>query len=136
VLFDSANAAIKIMDLAVGSVKDEYPDFYNGYRNSRKIIETSSGTLALTASAKDIANGEPVQGALFTFRPLFGNGASGNGNGEITKKTALKGNFNIKCISAGNYNVSVSKSGYMAKEVSVNVVAGERNVLVVELEKA
>jgi Carboxypeptidase regulatory-like domain len=135
-LFDAADNAIEIMDLVAGSIKDEEPDFYNGYRNTRKLVETSAGKLALTATATDITNGEPVKGVLFTFKPLSVKGVSGNGAGEMTKKTAQKGSFKVKNMPAGNYNVSVSKPGYKDKEVTVIVVDGERSDLAVELEKA
>jgi hypothetical protein len=136
VLFDAADYAIEIMDLAAGTVKDEQPDFFNGYRNSRKLVDTSAGKLALQATATDLANGEPVKGVLFTFKPLLVKGLSGSGDGVITKKTAQKGNFNVKSMPAGNYQVLVSKPGYKDKEVTVSVADGEKSELVVEMEKA
>jgi hypothetical protein len=136
VLFDEAEAALKIMDLATESVKDEQPDFYNGYKNARKLVEVSSKRLSLTATVKDIYNGQPVKGVLFTFRPVLANGFQGNGNSEITKKTADKGSFNVKNMAAGSYNVVVSKPGYKDKTITVIVVDGERSDLNVELERA
>jgi hypothetical protein len=135
VLFDLADAEIDTMDLAAGSAKYEYPDFYNGYKNSRKLVDTSSGSLALKAAARDITNGEPVSGALFTFKQEASGTQGGNGNGEIIKKTSRKGNFHLKSMQPGTYKVVVSKDGYRGKEASVKVNEGERSELVVELEK-
>lgn len=136
VLFELADAEIDTMDLAAGSAKDEFPDFYNGYKNSRKLVDTSSGGLALKAAARDIANGEPLPGTTFAFRHEAWISAGGNGNGEVLKKTSKKGNFHVKSMEPGTYKVQVSKEGYRGKEVSVIVTDGERSELVVELEKA
>ena len=136
VLFDSADSYIEIMDLAVGSAKDEQPDFFNGYKTSRKLVETNTGILALKATAKELISATPVSGAIFTFNHVNSNLSGNNGNGEITKKTSRKGSFNIKNMQPGTYRVLVSKPGYKEKEVTVSVANGERSVLKVELEKA
>lgn len=136
VLFTTADSLIEIMDLAAGSAKDEFPDFYNGYKTSRKLIDTNTGLLALKATAKELLSGVPVQGAVFTFIHEAENMAGSNSNGDkITKKTSKKGSFHIKNMQAGTYRVIVRKPGYKEKEVSVSVADGERSVLNVELEK-
>lgn len=132
VLFDKADSEIEIMDLAAASAKDEYPDFFNAYKTSRKLVDSNSGNLALRAAARELTNGEPVSGAIFIFK----NETGSNGNGEIVKKTSKKGNFHVKSMETGTYKVVVSKKGYKNKEVSVVVADGERSQLTVELEKA
>jgi hypothetical protein len=134
-LFSTADATLELMDFAVGIVQDEQPDFSSGYKTARKLVDTSSGNLALKATATDLLTGEPVKGVLFTFRPNGIKASINGGNGEITKKTAEKGSFHIKSMPAGTYNVIVNKPGYKEKEVSVSVSDGERSVLKVELEK-
>jgi uncharacterized surface anchored protein len=129
VLFESADAALEIMDLAAGSVKDEYPDFYNAYRSSRVQVNTSSGTIWLKASAKDLS-GNPVKGALFSLMEESGS------IGKLLKKTNEKGNFQVKNIQPGNYKVVITKKGYINKESKVIVNEGEKTLLNVELEKA
>jgi hypothetical protein len=135
-LFDTADSLIEIMDLAAGSAKDEQPDFFNGYRTSRKLVETNTGLLALKATARELVSGIPVSGAVFTFNHDGANLTGNNGNGEITKKTSRRGSFHIKNMEPGIYRVSVSKPGYKEKEVTVSVADGERSNLKVELEKA
>jgi hypothetical protein len=130
VLFDEADSEIEIMDLAAGSAKDDFPEFFTGYRTSRKLVETSSGSLALKATATELINGDPLSGALFRFR------LESSDNGEMVKKTSKKGNFHVKSMDPGIYQVEVSKQGYKNREVSVNVEDGQRNDLIVELEKA
>ena len=136
VLFDCADAALKEMDFAVSTILLKNPDFINGYKTVRKLVDASAGTIALKATARDMASGDPVRGVLFSFHADGAKEISGNGNGGITKKTADKGSFNVKTMPAGTYHVVVSKPGYKDKEATVSVADGERSVLVVELEKA
>ena len=135
VLFDTADAAVVNMDFAVGIIKLTQPDFYNGYKTSRLLVDTSAGNLALKATATDLATGKPVKGVLFTFRLEGAKAAGSSGNGEVTKKTAEKGSFYVKTMQPGTYKVVVSKPGYKGKEIIVSVSNGERSELNVELEK-
>lgn len=136
VLFDTADSAVENMDFAVGIIKLTQADFFNGYTSSRKLVDTSAGNLALKGTAIELKNGKPVKGVVFTFK-LDGSKATTSGsNGEITKKTAEKGSFNIKSMPAGTYTVIVKKPGYKEQEISVSVPDGERTELKVELEKA
>ena len=135
VLFAAADAAVENMDFAVGIIKLTQPDFFNGYKTVRKLIDTSAENLALKATAKELTTGGPLKGVLFTFKPDGAKSVSGSGNGEITKKTAEKGSFHIKSMQAGTYRVLVSKPGYKEKAVTVSIANGERSELVVEMEK-
>jgi hypothetical protein len=135
VLFKTADAAVENMDFSVGIIKLTQPDFFNGYKTSRKLVDTSSGILALKATARDLLSGEPVRGAIFTFKTDGSKVTGSNGKVEIIRKTAKKGSFHIKNMQPGTYSVSVRKPGYKEKEVTVSVADGERSDLKVELEK-
>jgi hypothetical protein len=135
VLFDKADSELEIMDLAAASAKDEFPDFYNGYKTSRKLVDSKTGTLALRAAARDLASGEPVGGAIFVFRHEASLTAGNNGNGEIVRRTSKKGSLHMKSMETGTYNVEVSKKGFKNKVAAVSVFAGERSELIVELER-
>ena len=96
----------------------------------------SQGVIALKATAVDIANGKPLNGAIFTFTS---DGMNSNGSEQpvtIRNKTAAKGSFHIRNIRAGFYKVAINKPGYKVKEVTVSISGGERSDLKVELEKA
>jgi uncharacterized membrane protein len=99
-------------------------------------VDTNAGVLALKATAKEVTSGEPVHGAIFTFSHEADKLSGSNGIGEITKKTSKKGNFHIKNMRAGTYDVVISKPGYKDKAVTVSITDGERSELNVELEKA
>ena len=70
--------------------------------------------------------------AVFTFNHEM---PGSNGNGQIVKKTSEKGNFQIKSMQPGSYNVIVTREGFKNKEVSVVIIDGERCELKVELER-
>jgi hypothetical protein len=134
VLFDEADLILEKMDYAAGVVKLTNPQFFFGYRTVRKIVETGSGSLALTASARDTRTGEFVSGVSFVFHREAEYGST-NVNGSFTKKTAKKGSFNVKSMPAGTYKVEVSKPGFKNTEATVSVADGEMSELVVEMEK-
>jgi hypothetical protein len=135
-LFDTVETIIANMDLAVEIIRLGQPNFYNGYKTVRKIVETSSGNLTLKAIATDKRNGAPLKGVKFTFKPASENMGSINGNGEIVKKTAEKGRFNIKNLRSGTYQVVIVKNGYKDKLETVTIADGEMTDMRVEMEKA
>jgi hypothetical protein len=142
-LIETVDSNLEKIDSLVEIVRTTQVNFYNGYKNARKVILTGNGSLALRGSAIDSGNGEPIANAVFTFiletsalKTLSGKeNGNGNGNGHIIKKTAAKGIFNIKSMPEGNYNVIVKKPGYKDKTMSVSVTDGELSELEVEMEK-
>ena len=134
-LFDSADSALEKIDYLVGMMKLKDPNFYNGYKTARRLVDTGSGKLALKATVKDTTSGEPVHGAIFLFRHDAAIIAGSNGNGEIKKQTTQKGRLQIKNMPAGIYQVVINKTGYKEKTVSVSVSDGERSVLNVDLDR-
>ena len=141
-LLDTVDINLSKIDTLAEIVRTTQVNFYNGYKNARRIVETGVGSLALKGTAFETNGGEPIQHATFTFTPN-GNGlkaaaTSDNSNGgeKIVKKTAAGGSFHVKSMPEGTYKVTVTKPGYKDKEVTVSVVNGELCYLVVELEKA
>lgn len=134
-LFKKADDAIENMDFAVNGVKRRLPDFYNGYRSARVLVDLGTGRLALKATVRDRLTGEPVRGVSFSFLHDGMKAAGTSGNGEISKKSAEKGRLQIKSMPSGNYKVVISKPGYKDKEAVVSIGEGERSEMVVELEK-
>lgn len=136
VLFGQGESILDSMDLLVRSVKNEYPDFYNIYKSARKLVDTSSGSLALRGTVTEAGSGNPVKGAQFSFKAEQTMNSSGNGTGDIVKKTSEKGIFHLKSIEPGNYKVMITREGYKSAEVALTVTQGERAEVNVELEKA
>lgn len=144
ILFKTADAALANMDAAVEIIRLSQPNFYNGYRSARKIVNTGIGYLAVKGTVTDAVSGEPLKGANITFSP---NGedatlkAATNGISScskeviLTKRTAEKGGFNIKSLSEGNYTVTIKKNGYKDQVITVAVTDGEMSDLSIELSK-
>jgi hypothetical protein len=135
VLFDTADSAVELMDYAVGIVQDEQPDFCNAYRMNRKLVDTNSGTVSLKARATEVYSGLPLKNVIFTFSLEKISQGLSSSNGKLVKKTAAKGSFQIKNMTAGNYKVMVQKPGFKNKEVEVCISDGERSYLNVVLER-
>jgi len=142
VLLDTVDSNLLKIDSLAEIVRLTQVNFYNGYKNARRIVETGVGSLALRGAAIEIQSGEPITNATFTFNHNGGTiktamaSSSTDGNGTIVKKTASKGNFNIKSMPEGTYSVTVTKPGYKDKVVTVSVTNGELCDLVVEMERA
>jgi hypothetical protein len=126
-LFLQADSIISKIDAIVKIIRFSEVNFYNGYTSVRKLVNAGSGAVDIKAAASDIETRKPLKDAIFTFRT--------NGT-VITKKTATRGNFHIKNIQPGIYEILVKKAGYKDKAVTLNVLEGERKELSVELEKA
>jgi hypothetical protein len=137
-LFKTAETALGKMDAAVELLRLTEPNFYNGYKSARKILNKGTGKLAVKGSVSDSKTGEPIKGVTVAFMP---NGEpvatvqATNGQIILSKVTADKGGFNIKSIPAGTYHVSFKKAGYAEQIVTVNVNDGELTVVDTVLEK-
>ena len=142
VLFVTAETALANMDAAVEIVKLSQPNFYNGYKNARKVIVTGTGTLSLKGLITDAETGAPVKGATVTFaldggvQMMAKAGKASSATPIITKKTADKGGVNIKSLPAGTYQVTIKKAGYADQIVTVSVNDGEMTVLNVSISKS
>jgi len=136
-LYKATDAAIDNIDKIVEIVRLSQPDFYTGYQNSRMIINTAGGTVALKGVVTDAASLEPLKGATITITPTGGSAAlNPNGAGEaIVKKTAEKGGFMVKSLPEGTYSATIAKSGYKEQVVAVAVTDGEMSELNVEQTK-
>ena len=137
VLFKTALDALAIMDTAVEIVKLTQPNFYNGYKSARKIVNSGTGSLAVKGMVNDMATGKPVKGVTVSFSLNGGAKKVVNDNGEpvVVKKTAEKGGFNIKSLAAGVYQVTLKKMGYTDQVITVSVNDGEMSLVEAKIEK-
>lgn len=127
--FDAADAAVENMDIAVEIVRLTQAIFYAGYKNARKIIEQGTGSLQVQGVITDVATGQALVGATVLFR------LSGQTETILEKQTAAKGGFMIKSLSEGNYDVTVSKTGYKTQTISLDVTPDRLCNAEVALEK-
>ena len=134
-LFEIADTTLDKIDAIIEIVRITQSNFYVGYKTARRLIDFGTGVIALKATAVDVANGKPLNGAIFTFASESTNLAAGEQPVTIRKKTAAKGSFHIRNMRPGVYKVAIKKAGYKVKEVTVDIPEGVRSDLKVELEK-
>lgn len=142
--FNVAEGALENIDTIIEIVKLTQPNFYNGYKSARKLVETGTGSLTVNGFITDASTGEPLKGVTVSFSPDGGSLAmkavsSTNKTTKtdplVVKKTAEKGGFNIKSLPEGTYQVSVKKNGYLEQIVTIEVTSGEKSEVKVQLEK-
>jgi len=128
--------ALKKIDAAIEIIRLKEPKFYNAYKNLRKIIGTSKGSMILKGNIIDADTKQPVKNANIVFS-MNGNGklAASGANGAIVKTSALKGGFSIKSLPNGMYNVVITKNGYSEQKTTIAITNGELAKLNVELLK-
>ena len=132
----------KRLDLDIEVFKTSKPDFYSQYQTARIIVSTGGSTSSVLGGATEKETGEPIKNVNFVFTPdnnpqglKAAVAANGNGQDEVSKKTAEKGKFRIPNLPEGTYLVKIHKLGYKEQTISVNVVSNETTVIEVELEK-
>lgn len=131
-----ADKALENIDILVEILKLPNPEFYKGYRASRRIIVKGSGTLSTRYHVVDAVTGQSISGVSILVTPADSGAVRTNKSNVVLEKVSgEKGWANDKSLTAGMYKVTVKKIGYVEKEVSFAVTDGEMNLLVIELNK-
>ena len=133
--FATADKALGNIDAVVEIVRLAQTNFYNGYRTVRKLMNTGVIPLAVKGVVTDAVTGEPLKNVVLSFA-LDGNGRNPRAtksNVVVVKKTAPKGGFYIKSLTAGSYHVTLQKRGYADQVLTVAVSNGEMSELRVQL---
>jgi len=116
------------MDLDIELFKASAPDFYNQYHAARVVQASKGRSNSVLGSVVLAGSGEPIKGALIRFTAT----TTGETPKVFEKKSSDKGNFRMK-LPEGTYRVTVSKIGYLDRELSVVVAHGETTNVKVEL---
>jgi len=125
-LFKLADGALANIDALVEIVRVSQPNFYNGYRGTRRLVMTGMGSVAVKGRATDAATGIPLQGVRLEF--------SLDGTLVLTKKTAAKGGYIVKSLGEGSYILKASKPGYKDVDSMLFLSNGEMKELNVAME--
>ena len=135
--FKAADAALDNIDTVVEIIRITQPNFYNGYKSARKLIEMGNGSLSVKGFVIDAISGEPIKGASLSF--VIGDNEvksrSAKATEVLVKKSAEKGGFNIKTLPAGMYTVTIQKNGYAVQTETIAVSDGELTELKISLSK-
>ena len=111
-LFDDEMETIGDIDLMMDMFKFSNPALYNEYQNNRK-INYFSGSLMVNGYITDAETGVGLPGVKMEFmldQTLV-----------FDKTTGVGGRMNIKSLDPGIYFVNLSKIGYVAQQIQMNV---------------
>ncbi|MEI8047083.1 MAG: carboxypeptidase-like regulatory domain-containing protein [Bacteroidota bacterium] len=132
--FKKNDLILRKMDALVELEKASTPVFYQSYKNLRKVVVTGKGSLAMKGLVKNAATGQGIPNVDIMIE-LADDGRikAGSELVKIVRRTAGKGNFILKSLPEGAYNLTISKLGYVTQVKTVNVVDGELFNLLVDL---
>jgi len=100
------------------------------FRLSHHIIYKEGNIIPVIAGAEDKLTGLPLNNVSFIFIPI-----KENNNNVIEKETVCKGQFLIKSLEEGAYDVYVKKSGYIEQSFNVAIKKSQTTLIEVDLEK-
>lgn len=118
------------LDKMVNTLKTSNRDFFDGYKQSREIIDLGKTTAKVRGTVLD-ENDAPVKGVKFVISE------TGTGNIIGETQTDVKGKYGITKLPVGNFDFEWSKSGYKTvTEENVHISAGKdlRRKIVMEKE--
>ena len=125
-LFSKVLMNLDRMDIMVEAARNEYPAFYTLYQNTRE-VNYRHGSLAAQGCILDAKTGEPVVGAKVSFVL--------EGTEVLIKISGESGCFKIKSMEVGSYLVTVTKTGYKPKTITIYVTDTELVNVDVSLER-
>lgn len=127
--FATADEALSNIKTLVKIVELTEPGFYTGFKNACKIVKQGTGSLQVQGIITEASTKKPIPGAELTFC------LSGQTDVVIKKRTAAKGRFMIKSLAEGIYDLTITKTGFKDKIISVVVRWDELCNVVEELEE-
>jgi hypothetical protein len=126
---------VRGLDLDIEVFRVSHPDFYNQYQAARNVVASATRKVAVIGKAIEKTTENGIKGVKFIFNKVNVTNSADFINVQVKKMTAKKGSFRISNLSEGKYEVTVSKTGYKAQKITINIVNGETSKPLVELEK-
>ena len=118
------------LDMDIEVFKEICPEFYKEFKLSRFLIGSSHGKIVLKANVIENTSNIPLHNVVFSFRNNNEKSAS------VVKKTSVNGQFYIKNLPKGEYEVKVSKVGFIEQIIKVIIAEGEMTSLDIVMEAA
>lgn len=123
---DEAMEVVKIIDPVMNTLRFSNSVLYSEYQRNRQ-IDSSVRSFSARVQVDDAGKSGGIEGARVVFEL--------DGETVLDKLTAAKGGINIKTLSEGAYNVTVTKIGYEPESVTFIVSDTESSYLEVKLRK-
>lgn len=126
-LFKEADRILTFkIDTLILPIKKTNIEYYNAYRENRKIKNSATRRTAFRITVKDKETGSIVQGATVSIESV-----------GFESQTDKDGMAMIKPIPLGTYEIVVKKIGYITKTLGdIKTTLGKTNRLEILLEKA
>lgn len=113
-LFLETDALLDKMDTLTEMVRKSNPEFYNSFKNSRLLTNSSNRKLAIRGTFKNVS-GEAVGNVTYTIDGI-----------DRKFKSTPKGNFQLQSLASGAYVLRYSKNGFANGKADVFINDGER----------
>ena len=117
------------LDLDVEYFKKSQPDFYQAYKEARKVIDygirhTKKNPLQLSGVVTDFETEQPIAGAMVKIKDT-----------AINTVSDIGGKFVVQLTAAGKYTLEVTYTGYQPYSLEFEIEETESLEIDVELEK-
>lgn len=125
-LFSELDLPLEILDGLVGSLQTTQPTFVETYKNSRIIVDSSSGGSGVSGTVSDKLTGAPLSGVLITINaPQHKARVNAiSPTRSMTVNTNEHGKYEMRRLAAGDYTLTMEKEGYTTLTVQVKIEAG------------
>lgn len=122
-LFNELDLPLEILDGLVGSLQTTQPAFFETFKNSRIIVDSSSGGGGVKGTVSDKITGAPLDGVLVTINaPQHKARVNAiSPTRSMTATTNLEGHYDMRRLSAGEYTLTMEKEGYNKLTVQVTI---------------
>lgn len=114
-----------MIDALIEMLRFSQPDFYSGYKKSKKTDKKGMRHYSLTCRVIDATSKEGIEGATLIFSLDQSSLQFDSSFEPITKITAKKGGFNLPNLAVGIYNIEASKDGYFKTKAIAIVEDGK-----------
>lgn len=120
--FRSADESLQYIDALIDIVRIPESDFYIKYRRARR-TEFADDLVALSGTVVDTETKTPIKGVTIALVRKD----SLDTPSYIVKNTSVNGDFYVKSLAEGIYEVVLSKGGYKDMVINCTVNKGKRN---------
>lgn len=120
--FRNADESLQYIDALIDIVRIPESDFYIKYRQARR-TEFATDSVALTGTVVDTETKVPIKGVTIALVRKD----SLDMQSYIVKNTSANGDFYVKSLAEGIYEVILSKGGYKDMIINCTVNKGKRN---------
>jgi len=121
--FRNADESLQYIDALIDIIRIPEPNFSNAYKQKRKTVVYNTQSVALKGTVTDAETKAPIKGVTIALvrkdsldrQPL------------IVKNTAATGDFNVKSLEEGIYEIILNKGGYKELIITSTFNKGQLN---------